>query len=144
MEFWDETKGEADIPQVVVFLSVVYPPAPSAGLWSFVRRMRHQSEKRRVQDELRAVCAAAGRDPGGETRRCPALLLDELRCVKPEDVMKWFTRHRIGADDRERERRCEEIFRLEGGGVSDCRNMRDVESKLGEIHRQLVGRRMGP
>jgi hypothetical protein len=144
MEFWDEVKGGADIPQLVVFLSVVYPKAPPDGLWSYVRRARHQAEKRRVREQLLAVCAAARRGPDEDARCCPAVVLDELRCVKPDDVMKWFTRHSLGADDREREHYCDAIFRLEGGDVSDCRNMRDVESKLGEIHRQLVGRRMQP
>ncbi len=144
VEFWDEVKADANIPQVILFLSVVYPPEPADGLLSFISRMRHQSEKKRVHQELREICTASARRPDEQAKLCAAVLLDELRCVKPEDVMKWFMRHRIGADDMERERRCREIFMIEGGDASECRNMRDVESRLSEIHRQFVVGRVRP
>jgi Domain of unknown function (DUF4062)/inactive STAND len=147
LQFWDDVKGAASIPQCLVFLNIIYPHVPKVRPWSFLRLVKRLLQKRRnryIQAQLQAICnkRKSGPRDGIAKHVSPCVMIQELTCVKLDDVMRWFRRHKIGKDDGEREQKCKEIFIVEGGFVSDCRNMRDIEHALNRIHQRTVRRRV--
>jgi hypothetical protein len=137
VRFWREVKSAASIPQCLVFLNVIYPHTGNGNFLQFGANLKRFFEKRRIlqiQEQMRHICSEPQGSPtqAAETS-CPVVMLKELTCVKAQDVMRWFRRHKIGRDDGEREQHCKEIF-SEGGKVADCKNMRDVEHALNKLH----------
>jgi len=145
LKFWNEVKAAATIPQCLVFLNVVYPHTVESSGWfsaARVKRIFQKLKNRKIQKQLRKICRRRQLLEKAGQPSCPFVMLNELTCVKPDDVMRWFRRHRIGRDDGEREQRCREIFITEDGELSDCKNMRDVEHALNRLHQTILRRRV--
>lgn len=148
LEFWDEIKGDAAIPQCLLFLNIVYPYFPKGSMWRPWRSLRRAYQRflsRRIQAQLAALCQAQVRSAvqSSEEMRSSCVMLDELSCVKPAEVMNWFRRNKIGDDELYREEKCREIFLTDRGKQSDCKNMVEIEHHLNKIHRSSVRRRVG-
>jgi hypothetical protein len=151
LEFWDEVKGDAEIPQCFIFFKLVYPDARRGGLWGVWRKVRRANpfgayaRARRAALRLsrlpeRAVDPRALREPEPAKRaaasHCAFALLDELTCVGKEHVMEWLGEH-LGLDDEGQiEQRAVRILTDARGRFRKCRDMRAVESSLYILHRQ--------
>jgi hypothetical protein len=142
LNFWNEVKAAASIPQCLVFLNIIYPHTQEHSGWfsvATVERLLQKRKNSKIQQQLRGICQSNQLSEAAAPR-CPLVMLNELTCVTPADVMRWFRRHKIGRDDGEREQKCKEIFIAENGEVSDCKNMRDVEHALNKLHQTSVRR----
>jgi hypothetical protein len=153
LSFWDEVKADASIPQCIVFLNFIFPEARRGGVWTLLRKLRRANPlglNKRVVRALRAICDAPERAVEPKRARNPAralaaapshcacVLLDELTCVDKKHVTKWLRDNLFSDDEAEIERSAVRILTDERGRLSRCRNMREVESQLNDIHNQIV------
>ncbi|HEY0170147.1 MAG TPA: DUF4062 domain-containing protein [Pyrinomonadaceae bacterium] len=151
--FLDGLKAEPPVPQCVVFINFVYPDARRDGLWAFWRRLRRASPfglSRRVERSLRGIAAAPERavepkrakEPARALAAAPAhaacAVLDELTCVEKKHVTKWLRDNHVSDDEAEIERAAVVILTDKQGRQYKCRNMREVESSLRNIHTRIV------
>jgi hypothetical protein len=137
LRFWEAVKGTANIPQFLIFLNVKYPSGRVRHLWKLwevPRQLRYRRNNRRiVRDLIRVGTPGTGAaDSGGETF-CFYTPLKELSCVMLQDVVVWFKRHGLGANEVECEMQGRDIFRLNGWRLNERKNMADVEAALEEF-----------
>jgi hypothetical protein len=98
LQFFSEMQADPDRPQILVFLSVVYP-RPQDRTWRDRVKLGPVSRKivrKRIQRDLNEICGS----PAAPARRskpqpCPCLLLDELQPITRDDLMEWFSLYNI-------------------------------------------------
>lgn len=134
LEFWDGLRDDGEATRVFVFLNVIYPPFRPEGFWPprMVQERRHRQRLEAVRGELCALARLPGRDPA--LRPAPPraffAVLDELPCVRLEDVKLWFDKNKLSALAGRADRDSKEIYRSNGWDADSCRNMDDVELAL--------------
>jgi serine/threonine protein kinase len=130
-EFLAELPASPGMPQLVVFLNVIYPSLPKTPLspMNFMRTLA----RRRIQGHLRQLAT----EPEGR-RMCPCTVLSELAPITRDDVLEWFSLHDIGDSEEDRLARSERIFPR---GKSGLRRMAEVEVFLRETHHAFVSER---
>jgi hypothetical protein len=143
LEFWDkvkkgtdEAKKDADVPQFVIFLNVVYPAyAPIWKLWEKWTDLGHWLDKRKISAELKEMCKLPGRQPGApqEAVFCLYTVLDELPRVGLSDLVKWFEEHDLGSNEVAWETQSKNIFRNKGWRLRERKNMAEIETALDEF-----------
>lgn len=134
MEFWGMVAAGQPIPEVFIFLNVIYQLAPEGGGFSFgslALPMRHAA-KLYFKWVLGNAC---GRRSPSAVGGCPSVLLTELSCVKQKDVWVWFEEHDIDRPDVPgfRQGEIQSIFKTPEGKLAGCRSMSDVEPHLYRI-----------
>jgi serine/threonine protein kinase len=120
-------------PQLVVFLNVIYPRAKKSD--SFRRLLGSTPfgpgfKKKRIHQDLAHVAAIE------EHKKCPCLLLDELRPITRDDVMEWFSLHNILETEEQRLQAATKIF-TPRGAHSAHKSMAEIETYLREIQQSF-------
>lgn len=137
LEFWDEVKKGADVPQFIIFLNVFYPAsdAPVWKVWERLGDVGHWLHKRKISAELNAMCKLPGRQPGTprEAVFCLYTVLDELPRVGFSDLVKWFEEHNLGSNEVAWEKHSQNIFRNKGWRLKERKNMAEIETALDEF-----------
>ena len=135
--FWDDAGQElthpqrsAAPPQLVIFLSIIYPDEKPASGWSrWLPRIGRFDSSALEKDLLSILNARQTRVSDSGEKLSPVCLLDPLRCVKPDDVKTWFSANQIFDDEPLRRRNfVTEIFKNE-----ECRHMDELEFELQNI-----------
>jgi Domain of unknown function (DUF4062)/inactive STAND len=135
--FWDDAGHEltrpqrsAAPPQLVIFLSIIYPDKKLASGWSRWLPGAGRFDSSALERDLLSILnARQTRVSDSGEKLSPVCLLDPLRCVKREDVMTWFSANQIFDDELFRRRKfADEIFKNE-----ECRHMDELESELQNI-----------
>ena len=131
-EFLAELPTSSGMPQLIVFLNVIYPSLPTTPLspMNFMRTLA----RRRIQGHLRQLAT----EPEGR-RMCPCTVLSELAPITRDDVLEWFSLHDIGDSEEDRLSRSERIFPRGQSGLR--RRMAEVEVFLRETHHAFVSER---
>jgi serine/threonine protein kinase len=133
LAFWRKLPAEASLPQVLVFLNVIYPPAeaqPGHRAWMQPGLMIRRLKTRRIQGELLSLTP----------QDFPFLALHELGPITRDDVMEWFSLHNIYDSEDRRMKRAQEIFQ-NAGVTFTRRTMAEIEAVLGNIHREFIAER---
>jgi hypothetical protein len=123
-------QGSAAAPQLVVFLSIIYPhEKPALGWWRWLPRAGRFDSSALERDLLSILNARQTHASDSGEKLSPVCLLDPLRCVKRDDVMTWFSTNQI-FDDKlvQRDAFANEIFKN-----NECRHMDELESDLQNI-----------
>ncbi len=133
LAFWRQLSAEAPLPQILVFLNVIYPPAegePGRSAWMQPGAMIRKMKTRRIQAELLSLTP----------EDFPFLALHELGPITRDDVMEWFSLHNIYDSEDRRMKRAQEIFQ-NAGVTFTRRTMAEIEAVLGNIHREFIAER---
>ena len=133
LAFWRQLSAEAPLPQILVFLNVIYPPAegqPGRSTWMQPGAMIRKMKTRRIQAELLSLTP----------EDFPFLALHELGPITRDDVMEWFSLHNIYDSEDRRMKRAQEIFQ-NAGVTFTRRTMAEIEAVLGNIHREFIAER---
>jgi hypothetical protein len=124
LEFWRQLPVTTPPPQILLFLSVIYPPAEEAGRWTWMRPglMLQKRKTRRIQDQLQALAP----------RDLPFHVLRELGAITRRDVMDWFSLNNIYDSELRRKKCAQEIFHS-AGETFTRRTMAEIEEELTKI-----------
>jgi len=147
LSFWDEVKTTASTPHFVLFLNVIYPSirgGSGQALWLKAKRLCQKLKRKIIGYQLRRVIRLPqdGLQPVPGDVGCSRIILQELQCVKRDEVMSWFRDYNIGDDYGTREEWCNQIFRVGDNELSNCKNMADIERALRKIHQQVRGKQL--
>jgi hypothetical protein len=135
--FWDDAGQEltrpqrsATPPQLVIFLSIIYPDRkPASGWLLWLPRAGRFDSSALERDLLSILNARQTRVSDSGEQLCPVCMLDQLSCVKRDDVMTWFSANQIFEDELiRRDNFANEIFKKE-----KCRHMDEIEFELQNI-----------
>ena len=137
LKFWEQVKGDADIPQFLIFLNVEYLPGRIENFWrpwEVVWRLRRAHSNRKIVSALTSIGGASRRTAGDcADTYCFYTPLKELPCVRLDDVVAWFKKHRLGRNEVAWETQGRNIFRLRGWKFHESKNMADVEDALDDF-----------
>lgn len=129
LKFWDEVKGVHSIPQVIIFLNIMYQAVDTTKRLNpleYIKAARRKSFYRDCERQLSEVSRSYPARENAQTDghvRC--VLLPKLPCVRRADVMTWFNKNDIGGREVRWRNRCLDVV-----GESECKHMEDVESEL--------------
>lgn len=132
LRFWDEVKVCDSLPEIIIFLNIMYQAAHAAE-WlnplNYIRGVLRKSVYKNCERQLSQIPQSyRGRLSKHTGEHICCVLLPKLPCVKQDDVMKWFDENDIGEGKRLWRQRCRDVVRK-----SQCKNMQDVESALSNI-----------
>jgi serine/threonine protein kinase len=133
LAFWRQLSGAVPLPQILVFLNVIYPPAetqPGYRTWMQPGSMIRRLKTKRIHSELVSLAP----------ENLPFLALNELGPITRDDVMEWFSLHNIYDSEDRRMKRAQEIFQ-HAGVTFTRRTMAEIEAVLGNIHRDFIAER---
>jgi hypothetical protein len=139
LAFWDGFRTASSMAQFMVFLTVIYASRAE----EFSRPVDPARVKRQVQRDLRKLIPARPEEiePAQAVGPCPRLILDELSCVKLDEVEDWFTSptfSHLFASMREGIRQAEKLFATPAGGFAPCKTMSEIEDYFeGMLHQQF-------
>jgi hypothetical protein len=131
MRSWGALPRSADLPPVLVFISIIFPRIERAS-W---RRMLPQGimsatmRKKRVWNTLRTLEQRA---------TVPCRVLAELPPIRREDVLEWFSLHQIYDSE---EKRMLAVDRLFPGGALSPKAMWEIEKFCSEELRNFAAER---
>jgi hypothetical protein len=136
--FWHEVRGDALIPDCLIFLNVVYSPAllkqlKKSGWWA-------KSSESPVADALKGVLhlSPPGQGDGAAALNCSCTVLKELSPVELQHVLNWFDSFNIRNASIVPEERSKSIFRDKGGRLAKWKHMSDVEPGLREVYEEFL------
>lgn len=143
LRFWEAVKGDAVIPQFLIFLNVEYPASRIENpwkVWNTVRRLHRARYNRQIAGALTQI----GKPGHQMTTDCDDIHcfytpLKELSCIKLKDVVAWFKKYRLGKNEVVWETQSRNIFRLKGWKFNESKNMADIENALDEFIAAAVG-----
>ena len=125
---WGKLECQADMPQFLIFLNVIYPRTRHIKLAQRLLPWKYYPKKR-IGKQLGCLHAASG-EPD------PCQLIEELRAVTRADVREWFSQYGraygIYRDESAWEQELDAIFQ-ENGQPVNCKSMADVERHLKAI-----------
>lgn len=129
-EFWASIDVNANKPQFLIFLNIIYPKA------LLIRRLkvwmkRKRFDKNRVQKRLKQIISS---DNSG----CPCLMFEELLPITLDDVKDWFSIHNIYDSEKIRQELAERIFKTADGRFAEYKSMADIEHDLNIIHQEFL------
>jgi hypothetical protein len=123
--FWDQLAVvDRPIRQILVFISILYPNGTKD---SWRALLPTSVTFGPVEQDLIRLQNHRQRDAERKSRMCPIKHLQEICCIRPDDLMEWFAEHGIGKL-YERERHCERLF-----AQRRCIHMAHLEPELERI-----------
>ncbi len=140
LQFFSEMQADPARPQILVFLSVIYP-RPQDRTWRDWIKLGPISRKivrKRIQRDLNEICGS----PAAPARRsnprpCPCLLLDELQPITRDDLMEWFSLYSIYESEEIRLKTSSAMFTL-GRDSGKYKPMSEIELFLKDVHQRFV------
>lgn len=113
------------IPRFLVFFNIMYRKSGDSGFKQKILNWKAYN-KERILKQLRQFSES-------ESEKCPRLLLSELTSIQIEDVMDWFSQYDIFANEWERKRKIEAIFKY--NSTISWVNIQEELSKVLEEYR---------
>lgn len=139
LNYWDEVRGNVDIPLCMIFFNIIYPASQPSD--SLLRRARNRFKRLRKTlfvFRLQGWFHQPGRviKPRQASVSCSSVILQELECVKLDDVLGWFQRINLG-DAGRLQQWCSDIFGTSDPNHAPCQSMLHVETKLNELREEI-------
>jgi serine/threonine protein kinase len=140
LQFFSEMQADPARPQILVFLSVIYP-RPQDRTWRDWMKLGPISRRivrKRIQRDLSEICGS----PSAPARRskpqpCPCLLLDELQPITRDDLMEWFSLYNIYESEEIRLKTSSAMFTA-GRESGKYKPMSEIELFLKDVHQRFV------
>lgn len=141
LKFWDDVKGDAHIPQIVVFLNIMYPTIRGGNTlmpWRRLKRQRQESINLSIEGALKRIGSVPGRNllTNPTAKSSPCMMLPRLSRVRKKDLEDWFNYYKIG-NKTYRDEKCKKVFRRD---VPE--HMSVVEETLVQVYEEKIGGRM--
>lgn len=135
--FLNDLKIKDGVPQLVVFLNIIYPaksnphPFSPKRLLSLIYKSRLGNS---YEQELQDIFQLQKSGPTDLARRDhpTCVLLKELGCVTRDDVMQWFRWNDIDEGTMDWEERCASIIKAD-----ECKTMAEIEGALKRVLKEL-------
>jgi hypothetical protein len=134
LHFFNTVQVDASMPQLVVFLNIIYPAKTPSHWRNLLSRFYKVQADNNYENELQKVFQLQRQHAIGLLRRSnpPCVLLKELSCVTRDDVFNWFERNDIGGGTIDWNEYCEMIIKK-----NECKNMIEIEGALIRVLKQL-------
>ena len=134
--FWDDFGTAKSLTQFLIFLTVVYARRAE----DFSRPVDPERVKRQVQRDLRKLIPQRrkGAEPAQSAELCPRLLMEELSCVKFQEVDDWLASSTFSDLFPSAREQAEKIFAAPPGGLAHCKAIGEIEDYIeGMLHQQF-------
>ncbi|HEX8492777.1 MAG TPA: hypothetical protein VF658_08055 [Pyrinomonadaceae bacterium] len=146
--YWDEVKGDAELPLCVLFVSIIYPPEQADSttgdqlqrrLGRELPRLRRKLWKKRFIFMLKHYFDWPERSvkPRSATHCCSSIVLDELGCITMDDFLTWLKRADIKHNANLLAQWCKGVFGTDDPLRSECKKMFHIEAKLDKLRQDM-------
>ena len=141
LQFFSEMEKDPSRPQVLVFLSVIYPRPENRAWreWFKLKPITQRVIRKRIKEDLLEISASLG-VASRSSRALPCLLLDELQPITRDDLLEWFSLYNICESEEIRLKTSSEVF-TPGRGSGKYKPMSEIELFLQDVHQRFVAER---